>query len=210
AAACKPKNPRPADRLPAICREDCGEDSYYVYEGNGCWALGVADGVGGWTSLGVDPSLFAWDLMNCCQEVSSSMDQATSAIDPERVLAEGYRRVVDEGRVEAGSSTACIVAVDKAQGIMRTTNLGDSGAIVVPPILPFHIPFRTTDLQHYFNAPYQLSVLPPAMRNDPTNIVDSPADAITEEFEGGLREGDVIVVGTDGVWDNLWEEEVRN
>ncbi|KAJ3341151.1 hypothetical protein HDU93_005560 [Gonapodya sp. JEL0774] len=234
AAACKPKNPRAADRLPAICREDCGEDAYYAYEGKGCWALGVADGVGGWTSLGVDPSLFAWDLMNCCQEVSKTMDDVTSSIDPERVLAEGYRRVVEEGRVEAGSSTACIVAVDKVQGIMRTTNLGDSGAIVirpspppidvtypptplstspgepqvVPPILPFHIPFRTTDLQHYFNAPYQLSVLPPAMRNDPTNIVDSPADAITEEFEGGLREGDVIVVGTDGVWDNLWEEEI--
>jgi hypothetical protein len=50
------------------------------------------------------------------------------------------------------------------------------------------------------------------MRNDPTNIVDSPADAVNERFGGegeeGVREGDVVVLGTDGVWDNLWEEEI--
>ncbi|KAI9026696.1 phosphatase 2C-like domain-containing protein, partial [Hyaloraphidium curvatum] len=203
AAAGQPKNPRPRDRLPAICKEDCGEDAYFVHDGATSFSLGVADGVGGWTSLGVDPSLFAWDLMNCCREEAEAAD-ARGGVDTAKLLADGYRRVVEEGRVEAGSSTACLMNLDKRTGTVRTTNLGDSGAI-------FHVPFRTTDLQHYFNAPFQLSVLPPPMRSDPTNIVDSPSDAVSEHFGGehGIREGDVVVLGTDGVWDNLWEEEIH-
>jgi hypothetical protein len=227
AAACRPKNPRGNDKLPDICKVDAGEDAYFVQNGGESLVLGVADGVGGWTSLGVDPSLFAWDLMNCCTEVAEQQ-ASLGILDTSTCLSEGYRRVKDEGRVEAGSSTACLVGLDKRTGHLHTTNLGDSGAIVIRPSPPppgamleptdpplqFHIPFRTTDLQHYFNAPFQLSVLPPPMREDPTNIVDSPADAVNEEFGGdpthggGVKEGDVIVVGTDGVWDNLWEEEI--
>lgn len=85
--------------------------------------MGVADGVGGWQNVGVDPSLFAWALMNNAQEAASS-GKASHPLD---VLALAYERVVKDKTVLAGSSTACIVSVEKRTGRLICANLGDSG-----------------------------------------------------------------------------------
>jgi len=72
--------------------------------------FGIADGVGGWNKSGVDPSLFAWDLMNSCKDVTEDLDDWP---DPKTILIDGYDMVVRKKEVKAGSSTACILTLDK-------------------------------------------------------------------------------------------------
>jgi serine/threonine protein phosphatase PrpC len=192
----EPKNYRTTG-LPAICKKDCGEDAYFELDQNNFMVFGIADGVGGWNKSGVDPSLFAWDLMNSCKEASQYLNDWP---DPKTVLIDGYDTVVRKKEVKAGSSTACILTLDKISGIVYSTNLGDSGFIV---IRDNKVIFKTQEQQHYFNAPYQLSIIP-----DTTiaYLQNTPHDAYDDQFTA--EEGDVIVLGTDGLWDNMYNEDI--
>jgi len=192
----EPKNYRTTS-LPAICKKDCGEDAFFELDQKNFMVFGIADGVGGWNKSGVDPSLFAWDLMNSCKEASQYLEDWP---DPKTVLIDGYDTVVRKKEVKAGSSTACILTLDKISGIIYSTNLGDSGFTV---IRDNKVIFKTQEQQHYFNAPYQLSIIP-----DTTiaYLQNTPHDAYDDQFTA--EEGDVIVLGTDGLWDNMYNEDI--
>ncbi|CAH1179978.1 unnamed protein product [Phaedon cochleariae] len=58
---------------------------------------------------------------------------------------------------------------------------------------------RSEEQQHYFNTPFQLSLPPPGYRQEV--LSDRPDSAVTEDFP--VEDGDVILVATDGVFDNL-------
>lgn len=60
--------------------------------------------------------------------------------------------------LSAGSSTACIVVLDRTSHRLHTANLGDSGFLVVRGGEVVH---RSDEQQHYFNTPFQLSIAPP-------------------------------------------------
>lgn len=58
---------------------------------------------------------------------------------------------------------------------------------------------RSEEQQHYFNTPFQLSLPPPG--SSARVLSDSPHSADTYSFP--VEEGDVILVATDGVFDNV-------
>lgn len=58
---------------------------------------------------------------------------------------------------------------------------------------------RSEEQQHYFNTPFQLSVPPPGHGGNV--LSDSPDSADTLSFP--VKDGDVILVATDGVFDNV-------
>lgn len=58
---------------------------------------------------------------------------------------------------------------------------------------------RSEEQQHYFNTPFQLSVPPPGHGGNV--LSDSPESADTLSFP--VKDGDVILVATDGVFDNV-------
>lgn len=58
---------------------------------------------------------------------------------------------------------------------------------------------RSEEQQHYFNTPFQLSLPPPGYQADV--LSDQPDSASTDHFP--VEDGDVILVATDGVFDNL-------
>lgn len=60
---------------------------------------------------------------------------------------------------------------------------------------------RSQEQQHSFNAPFQLSLPPPGHSRNV--LSDSPESADTLSFP--VKEGDVIMVATDGVFDNVPE-----
>jgi hypothetical protein len=55
-------------------------------------------------------------------------------------------------------------------------------------------------LEHQWNMPLQLSCL------DHCDCGSRPGDA--EQGVVGVEAGDVVVVGSDGLWDNLWEHQL--
>lgn len=335
-----------------------GEDAYFSTLTDRHAIMGVADGVGGWNALGVNPALFAWDLMEECQRTieEQELDEMVEVLeelegaeqlkeegtdeerlkeargrlkedlgrserkgDPLNVLREGYRRVCDKGKVIAGSSTACLVMLDRQKGCLNSANLGDSGFLVfrffpAPASAPFdsllsaksprgatHLPLKkrptekptflsdsedeeecstsssdsfdehedveedilltpmdkrhiqwpsvlpshssltspsasssscttprtpqtpstpiqggfrlihqSQERQHYFNAPFQLSIIPssvpPAQRM--FFMADDPSDALVSSLDR-LLPGDIIILGTDGLFDNMFTDELR-
>ena len=56
--------------------------------------------------------------------------------------------------------------------------------------------FRSEEQQHSFNFPYQLG----------TSSRDSPKD--TQSFTVIIQEGDIVILGSDGLFDNVFDEDI--
>ena len=97
-----------------------------------------------------------------------------------------------------GSATACILRVDQDTDEIDASNLGDSGFIVVRNK---EAVFQTPHQEHFFDCPYQLGAAP-----EYVEATDTAEDAM--QFRVKVMEGDYIVMGTDGLWDNLPVEKV--
>lgn len=169
--------------LPHPAKEETGgEDAHFISSEQ---AIGVADGVGGWADLGVDAGHYARELMS--HSIAAIGEEPKGSIDPARVLEKAY--ISTKAR---GSSTACIVALTN-QGV-HAVNLGDSGFIIVRDGCAV---FRSPVQQHDFNFTYQL---------ESGNASDLPSSG--QVFTFPVMAGDVIVAGTDGLFDNLYNNEV--
>eukprot|EP01137_Pigoraptor_chileana_P029865 Opistho-2@15661 len=191
------KRPVVVDVLPAHKRCECGEDAFFVTETKKTSFIGVADGVGGWRSMGVDPSEFAWALMINSEKAALEKDEAL----PKEILALAYAKLLEEKKVLAGSSTATILALDKASGIATATNMGDSGFIVMRDGAFFG---ESKEQQHYFNCPYQLSVVPQS-----SGVVKQDKVSMADMYRFQLHAGDIIVMATDGLLDNMFTGEIE-
>lgn len=169
--------------------------NFEYHSKNAADVIGVADGVGGWKDYGVDPSKFSMELMQNCEKIVNSGFFLSNK--PSKLLSDAYFEMKRSKVPVVGSSTACVAMLNHQTGQMVTANLGDSGLIVVRDNKLIHC---TEDQVHCFNTPYQLS-LPPAGHMDPGTLVDDPEDADVYEFN--TRDGDIIMLATDGVFDNV-------
>ncbi|KAL6216121.1 hypothetical protein ACLB2K_009348 [Fragaria x ananassa] len=170
--------------LPHPDKEDTGgEDAHFICVNE--QAIGVADGVGGWADLGVNSGLYSRELMS--NSVTAVQEEPIGSVDPARVLEKAH-----SSTKARGSSTACIIALTE-QGI-HAINLGDSGFIVVRDGCTV---FRSPVQQHDFNFTYQLE-----------NGVNSDLPSSGQVFTVPVAPGDVIVAGTDGLFDNLYNNEI--
>ena len=219
----------------------CGEDSFFIEESM-MSSVGVADGVGGWQSEGVDPGKIARSIMSNCAHFASE-----KYAPPTWLLAEAYYKVKYAKEVEAGSTTACICSLREVQDeggsarlIVFGVNLGDSGAILVRngKII------ERSPFQQNYGAPNQLAVIPESLRskgfiqvcrdlkeeggqrkNEGTremekneastahDRIDSFPFTQNEPYEGApvqfeVSRGDILVLATDGLWDNVEDNTV--
>ncbi|KAI8872877.1 hypothetical protein GQ42DRAFT_104226, partial [Ramicandelaber brevisporus] len=171
--------------------------------------LAVADGVGGWRDQGIDPSLFPYRLLEHAVGIASNTGAEGIAHTPKDLLTEAFTRMkFDEDRA-IGSSTATIVSLDSKEGTMTTAQLGDSIYAILRQVkYPAEIITDAPEQQHYFNCPYQLTLLPRS-QDDQMNRGrwDSPNDAVVREHQ--LYPNDIVVVATDGFSDNLGTIEME-
>ncbi|KAK4390674.1 putative protein phosphatase 2C 55 [Sesamum angolense] len=163
--------------------ETGGEDAHFICTGE--HAIGVADGVGGWADVGVDAGKYARELMS--NSVNAIQEEPKGSINPTRVLEKAYTSTKAKG-----SSTACIIALTD-QGL-HAINLGDSGFMVVRDGCTV---FRSPVQQHDFNFTYQL---------EGGNAGDLPSSG--QVFTIPVAPGDVIIAGTDGLFDNLYNNDI--
>lgn len=91
-----------------------------------------------------------------------------------------------------GASTAVVASIG-SDNILRALNLGDSVCLV---LRDGAVAARTREIIHYFDCPYQLGDDSP----------DRPRDGTTLQAE--IYKGDIIVAGSDGVFDNLSDADV--
>lgn len=191
-----------------------GEDSHFVSTP----AMGVADGVGGLKEvLGYTSKEFSDDLMAGCQKTAQSLplDVAVPSRRAACILQQGYTQVTKHG-----AATAVIAHFESAQNRLGIAGLGDSGVMVVrrPTVQDTrkasssvrstrsYIVFKSPPQQHDFNYPYQLCSLPKRLKKRFLQSSDQPSDCFT--FDVTVEEGDLILVYSDGVEDNLHDQEL--
>ncbi|KAH9644885.1 hypothetical protein HF086_007973 [Spodoptera exigua] len=172
-----------------------GDDAWFSTNSSNADVIGVADGVGGWRAYGIDPGEFSSYLMRTCERLVQMGHFKMS--EPGDLLAKSYYELLEHKKPILGS-TACVMILDRSESVMRAANIGDSGYMVVRGGRVVH---RSHEQQHYFNTPYQLSLPPPG--HDRNVLSDRPESAETSEFT--VECGDVILVATDGVFDNVPE-----
>ncbi|TDL27463.1 protein serine/threonine phosphatase 2C [Rickenella mellea] len=207
-----------------INSQHIGEDFFFVQEmrSQSGVALGVADGVGGWVDVGVDPSLFSQALMYHAHRYAKQGWAGEPEIDPtqeyeEREEIEGWEMspreclelahdaVIREKAVNAGSSTACVINLNASSGHLRSANLGDSGFCIIRSSSAIYTQPPQT---HFFNCPKQLTKLPSTARRYRGACVDSASQA--DNFETNLLHGDIVIAFTDGLSDNVFLSEMVN
>lgn len=178
-----------------------GEDAYfYASNSNGTWALGVADGVYEWRNVGIDPGIFSRQLVEYCRQAVE-----LGTIDVLRVLQFASKHLKRSGAL--GSSTISLGIIDTIQGRLEAATVGDSGFLVLGRSVDSYMAttsrgklllrYRSPQQEHTFGCPYQLG------HHDGA---DSPEDAMLSTMP--LYPGDVIIMGSDGLFDNLSDEEI--
>jgi len=159
-----------------------GEDACFVSSDGK--VLAVADGVGGWADVGVDPAFYSKGLMKGAKALTDKPNYSKNPVD---VMQAGFLSTAGI----KGSSTCCVVVLDN--GVLRSANLGDSGYMVVRDKKTL---FRSKEQQYSFNFPYQLG----------EQGETQPSSAEQHKLE--LSEGDLVILGTDGLFDNLFENQI--
>lgn len=190
---------------------------------------GVADGVGSWREYGVDPKEFSHRLMEECEnilrEASSDVGRLNKGdekfrrmITPAEVMEQAYERVKEDNII--GSSTACIALFDGCRHQLHFSNLGDCGIIVLRHIdssvagslkrnraqkreerqSDLRVAFVSQQQLRSFNHPYQLGWTGEEIDGEATSF-KSAADSCTTSIH--IRRGDIILMATDGLFDNV-------
>jgi protein phosphatase PTC7 len=185
--------------IPLATKTNHGEDAYFVSScGRG---IGIADGVGGWSSIGVDAGKYSRKLMSNCLSIIRSLSSnnnnktTTNDLNPLQILRNAYNGM----GTTIGTTTACVITLNETNHFIKALNLGDSGFVLFrwSEIENGWIPIiHSKEQQHYFNCPRQMG----------TKTDDIPEHG--DEYRISVHLGDVLVLGTDGVFDNIFDTEI--
>ena len=190
------------------------EDAFFISPDNLC--IGVADGVGS----SAEPALYSRALMS-----AANYARYLYGCPPLEML-----RYANDRADFDGTSTACVIALqseddyEKGRSSLVASNIGDSGFLVLDasraaPNTPLNTVLKLLDPTRGVNivcrsraqyhpsiawprAPYQLGPGP----SYPWSDRDVPDDA--DEYVIPVEEGYIIVLATDGLWDNCSDLEV--
>ena len=211
-----------------------GEDAFFSHGSSYC---GVADGIFAWRDRGIDAGLFSKALVEGAAKKAEAVAERRGYVTSRELFQAGAEHAAEcgvhgsstfcvfsllpyEGLKEyltgknrinhhiLNSATSMSYLgrtdVDDVVELFATenmvaqcTNLGDSGVLVGRPSTR-EVFLRTPQQEHSFGYPFQLG------HEDHADGVDDAESFLV----GGLTYGDVVVLGSDGLFDNLTEEEI--
>lgn len=142
-------------------------------------------------------------------------ESSRKLLSPTEIMSKALKRVKNNNIV--GSSTACIAMCDGEKHQLNFSNLGDSGIIILR-----HIDVdekrsskqRTTDLKiafvsqqqlRSFNHPFQLGWTGEDTSNENTSFKTAEESCQNSIH---IRRGDIIIMATDGLFDNVELEDI--
>jgi serine/threonine protein phosphatase PrpC len=97
---------------------------------------------------------------------------------------------LNEGLI--GSATAILVHLQNDE--MSIANIGDCAIMVLRNNA---VIYRSEEQQHWFNFPFQLGT---------GSQIKPKKDAQVHKMK--LKESDMVIIGSDGIWDNLFDSQV--
>jgi len=204
-----------------------GADAYYFDAETS--SFGVADGVGEWEwRFKLSARAFADELMEGSKQAAVRVDASAS-----RNLGAAATEMMQSGfdcTKSFGAATAIVAKLGNESDHIGLSCVGDSGLMLFrPETIGRHTSYsfvsRTKEQQHQFNMPFQLSRLPePAdyfkLMHDGMGAlvaaatrmegkkVDEPSDA--DQYSWKVERGDLLVMGSDGLFDNLYQKEIQD
>mmetsp|Transcript_36701 Transcript_36701/g.84454 ORF Transcript_36701/g.84454 Transcript_36701/m.84454 type:complete len:553 (+) Transcript_36701:66-1724(+) len=204
-----------------------GADSFYIDAVSN--SMGVADGVGEWEwRFKCSARAFADELMEGSKQAARVVATTDGSIG--KVAVDMLQQGHDSTRA-FGAATALVAKLggqnNKSLGVAC---LGDASMLhlrreQVGQQVAYRCLARTKEQQHSFNCPFQLSRLP--VPDDFPRLVKEGKGALVRAVERSLhlkakqdqpedaewyvyhvQQGDLIVMGTDGLFDNLYDQEI--
>lgn len=184
--------------------------------------VGVADGVSQLEDFGIDASLLPNELLGICEEIAMSQlipdsDSADVYRGPVNLLKEAY-----ENSESLGSTTVLLGILDnstkihgKLHPMVAVLTIGDCELLMLRRLQGRSSPLQAvfhTEMQRidgHVQTPLQLA------RVDDRVDPDFDEDVALEVIERGSAvhcvstyEGDIVLLGSDGVFDNLFLDEI--
>ncbi|UJR21416.1 hypothetical protein I4U23_024505 [Adineta vaga] len=180
-----------------------GDDAGFTMQRNHQNFIGISDGAGGNLMYGYDPRLFSEALMRHCSKLALTGNY--SITEPKRLLSHAFDRVQTENCF--GSATACVLGIDGRTGQLHSVNIGDSGYVIVRQGF---VIYRSKSQEMNGDCPRQLDVYPwtAALKGQGLNYTQiSVFDAICQSFD--LELNDIIILSTDGLFDNVSDFQIE-
>lgn len=199
--------------------QSCGEDAYFISKRKNM--MGISDGVSAWSAYGLGNSGYlAFYLMSNARVAAEKRD----IVDTQKLLNDSFEAVWDLHdnklvTIPNGSATILTVKLNQDsitnQPFIQYSNLGDCMVMVlrIEKLDENNINLRiihTSKKQYSFHehargvpVPLQLVFYPAQGRKLST---EQSAGVETDVVQ--VQESDLIILATDGLWDNLMNEDV--
>lgn len=199
--------------------QSCGEDAYFISKRKDM--MGISDGVSAWSAYGLGNSGYlAFYLMSNARVAAEKRD----VVDTEKLVNDSFESVWDLHdnklvTIPNGSATITTVKLHEdpstLQSYIKYSNLGDCMVMI---IRPEKLDESTTNLrivhtskklysfhEHARGVPVPLQlVFYPAQGRKLSTEQSSGVETLTYP----VQEGDIIILATDGLWDNLMNDDV--
>lgn len=198
-AACVPQKDKVQKGKRAVVGKETGfggEDAYLCVGSCSSYFIGVADGVSEWDHLGVDAGLWSRSLLEGVR--SDLTRQGADQLSPLKLMWSSFETNLNNKVL--GSSTACFISLASVERELTTANLGNSGYLLLR-LQGDHLKLihKSGSQEHNFGCPYQLGH---------HHASSKPSDA--QLASHAVLPGDMVVVGSDGLFDNLSNEEIAD
>jgi len=158
--------------------------------------LGVADGVGSWSQYRIDPGIYAKQLMmNTARASVEISKKGAKELSAAELLDIGHSKTKLKG------STTTTVACLKGNTLSAAT-IGDTAFVL---LRNGKIYFKSPTQEFEFDTPYQLA---DCDISEGFGEFSEPDDALLYTVRD-IKPGDVLVMASDGLFDNLHDYEIE-